>query len=161
MRKRLRRLARKSHVKLPDENRVILDTSFLLPYVGLKVKEISVEVMKWLENIDVYYPYAMIPELMGVVVKIARKKKLNTIPELALKGFNSIVYGDRVRLLTPVDHDLRIAYELVMKGLEDLFDAILYATSRRTGIKAVTLDEPLVEFLEKNGFKTDNIILLR
>jgi len=46
-------------------NMSILNTSFLLPHVGLRVKEVRTEIMNWLKEIDQYYPYMMIPELVG------------------------------------------------------------------------------------------------
>jgi len=143
-----------------SEGKIILDTSFLLPYVGLRVKEVRTEIMNWLKEIDQYYPYMMIPELVGVIIRVSRKMTMDSIPDQALKGFNSIVYGDSIRLIGPMDKDLSIAYALMRRGLRDLFDAILYATSRRVGIKAITMDNSLVEFLKRNNFEADNIILI-
>ena len=73
---------------------VVLDTSFLLPYVGLKVKEIPSDVIELLEKVELYYPYIMISELIGMIFKVARRMRLRTIPEPALRSFNSIVYGE-------------------------------------------------------------------
>ncbi len=70
------------------------------------------------------------------------------------------MYGDTIHLITPVDQDLSTAYDLIKTGLSDLFDAILYATSRRTGITAITVDETLVDFLKKHGYSTDKMLLL-
>jgi len=153
-------LARSLREKLLSESKIILDTSFLLPYVGLRVKEVRTEIMNWLREIDQYYPYMMIPELVGVIIRVSRKMNVDLIPDQALKGFNSIVYGDSIRLIEPMDEDLSIAYDLTRRGLRDIFDAILYATSRRLGIKAITMDSSLVEFLKRNNFEADNIILI-
>jgi len=59
-----------------------------------------------------------------------------------------------------VNQDLSIAYDLVKRGLRDLFDALLYATSKRTGITAITVDEALLKFLRSGGFEASNMILL-
>ena len=125
------------------------------------MKEIDTEIIKLFESIELYYPYVMLPELMSIVVKIARKKKLKSIPEIALRGFISIVYRDHIHMINSVDRDLRIAYDLILSGLKDLFDAILYASSRRTSIKIIILDEFLVRFLKENNINIDNIILLK
>ena len=153
-------MERKLLGRLRKEGKVVLDTSFLLPYVGLRVKEIPDNVVELLKEVELYYPYAMISELIGVIFKVARKMGLRSIPELALRGFNSIVYGGVINLIYPVDRDLSIAYELIRSGLSDVFDAILYATSKRTGIKAVTTDKTLVDFLRARGFSIDNLILI-
>ena len=154
-------MGRKLQRELLEENRVLLDTSFLLPYVGLRVEGIDEEVIEWLENLDLYYPYIMIPELIGVVFKVAKKKGLSIVPENALEGFNFIVYGENIHLISPIKQDLEIAYELIMMGLRDIFDAILYATSKRTGIKAITADKSLIKFIKENNLETNNLILIQ
>ena len=153
-------MVRRLRKKLPRVSKVIVDTSFLLPYLGLKVKEVSDEVMDWLESVELHYPYVMVPEVIGVVIKKARSMGLSAIPKEALQGFNTIIYGGFVNLIPPVDQDLSIAYGLIKRGLRDLFDALLYATSKRTGITAITVDEALLKFLRSNGFDTDNMVLL-
>jgi len=153
-------LVRRLRKKLPRVSKVIVDTSFLLPYLGLKVKEVSDEVMDWLESVELHYPYVMVPEVIGVVIKKVRSMGLSAIPKEALQGFNTIIYGGFVNLIPPVDQDLSIAYGLIKRGLRDLFDALLYATSKRTGITAITVDEALLKFLRSNGFDTDNMVLL-
>jgi len=154
-------LVRKSPIKSLRVSEVIVDTSFLLPYIGLRVKEVSYDVINELREIKIHYPYLMLPELIGAVIKVAKKMGLENIPRYALRSFNSLVYGDEINLITPTEEDLRIAYELVRAGLSDLFDAILYATAERTGIKALTMDEELIEFLRNHGFRVDNLILVR
>ena len=114
---------------------IILDASFLLSYVELKMKEVDTEDIKLFKNIELYYLYVMLPELIGTVVKIARKKMLKSIPGIALKGFNSIVYGDHIHLINLVDQDLKITYSLILNSLKDMFDAMLYATSRKQELK--------------------------
>ena len=157
---RLRRLVRRSRRKLPRVSKVIVDTSFLLPYLGLRVEEVSDEVMDWLESVELYYPYVMVPEVIGVVIKKARSMGLSAVPGLALQGLNTVVYGGFVNMVPLVNQDLSIAYDLVKRGLRDLFDALLYATSKRTGITAITVDEALLKFLRSGGFEASNMILL-
>ena len=141
-------------------DKAIVDTSFLLPYVGLKVRGLSEELMNRLNEIELYYPYIMIAELIGVIMREARKAKLSSIPKIALRGFNTIIYGEAIRIINPIDQDLEIAYTLITSGLNDIFDAILYSTSRRTGIKAITMDKALIKFLQQHNFDTNNLILL-
>ena len=38
---------------------------------------------------------------------------MDSISDQALKGFNSIVYGDSIQLVEPMDKDLSIAYDLM------------------------------------------------
>lgn len=139
---------------------LILDTSFILPYVGIKVKEVDSEIFTQFKSVKLYYPYALIPELIGVIFKVSMRMGLEKIPNNALIRFNTIIYGGDIRLITPKSEDIEMAYNLVKKGLKDLFDALLYSTSIRTDIKIITGDRRLVEFLRENGLETRNIIMI-
>ena len=111
--------------KLPRElleiDKAIIDTPLPLPYIGLKVRGLSEEVMKKLNEIELYYPYIMITELIGVIMRKARRAGLSSIPKIALRNFNSIIYGEVIRLISPIDQDLEIAHNLITRGLNDLF----------------------------------------
>jgi len=48
--------------------------------------------MDWLESVELYYPYVMVPEVIGVVIKKARSMGLSAVPGLALQGLNTVVY---------------------------------------------------------------------
>ncbi len=137
-----------------------MDTSFLLPYVGLRVKELSIDLINELKKVKIHYPYLMLPELVGVMIKVARRMELKSIPKYALRGFQLISLWGEINLITPTEQDISIAYELMEVELSDLFDAILYATVERIGIKALTMDEELIEFLGIHGFKVNNLILV-
>ncbi len=145
---------------LSGVNSLILDTSFILPYVGIKVKEVDSEIFTQFKSVKLYYPYALIPELIGVIFKVSMRMGLEKIPNNALIRFNTIVYGGDITLITPKSEDIEIAYNLIKKGLKDLFDALLYSTSIRTDIKIITGDRRLVEFLRENGLETRNIIMI-
>lgn len=146
--------------ELLGENRVIVDTSFLLPIVGIRLGEDIEEIMELINDFKIYYPYLMIPELVGVIFKIARKKRLDSIPRMALDGLNYILYSGEISLIHPSDKDFEIAYELLRLGSKDIFDSILYATSVRTKLKAVTLDRYFIDFLREKRLSVDNMILL-
>lgn len=156
----MRKLARRLPRELLEIDKAIVDTSLLLPYVGLKVRGLSEEAMKTISEMELYYPSIMIAELIGVMMREARRAGLSSIPKIALRNFNSIIYGEAIRIISPIDQDLEIAYTLITSGLNDIFDAILYSTSRRTGIKAITMDKALIEFLQQRNFNISNLILL-
>ena len=153
MEKRLREI-------LLEVDSLILDTPFILPYIGIKVKELDRSILTLLEDIKLYYPYVLIPELIGVVFKVSRRMGLKEIPDEALTRFNYIVYGEHIHLITPESDDIKTAYNLIKIGLNDLFDALLYSTSIRTDMKLITMDRELIEFLKRRGLETKNIILI-
>jgi len=45
-----------------------------MSFVGLKIRGIDEKVLELLEEVEIYYPYAMILEPMEVVIKITKRK---------------------------------------------------------------------------------------
>ncbi|QKR00885.1 PIN domain-containing protein [Metallosphaera tengchongensis] len=132
---------------------LIVDTSFLLPFLGIKVKGID---QTLLEGKRLYYPSLMTSELMAVVIKEARKLKLEKIPEEVVVGLSYI--KSTVNFLE-LD-DLNTVYQIVRKGWNDIFDAILYSSHVFTGTPLITLDKAFYDFLNRGGFDVSGVILL-
>jgi len=126
----------------------VVDTTFLLPYLGIKVRGLDEDV---LSSLSPCYPVIMLVELLGVLYKEAKKKGLEELPEQALEGFNSIVYGKEVKLIFPTEEDLRLGYEVMRRGWKDIFDVMLYATAKRLEIKALTMDSSFKNFLKESN----------
>jgi len=124
----------------------VIDTTFLLPYLGIRVRGLDEDV---LSSLSPCYPVIMLVELLGVLYKEAKKKELEELPEQALEGFNSIVYGKEVKLIFPTEEDLRLGYEVMRRGWKDIFDVMLYATAKRLEIKALTMDSSFKKFLKE------------
>ncbi|MEM2940539.1 MAG: PIN domain-containing protein [Thermoproteota archaeon] len=139
--------------------KLILDTSFILPYLGVKVIGIDEKDLgKITENYEPYYPLLLLVELQGVVFKEARKLSLKEIPKKAIDSFISLVYGEHVKMIPPAEEDLNTSYELISSGWNDIFDTILYAVSKRTRIKVLTMDTAFRNFLKEKKF--DHKLLL-
>ena len=149
---RLKRLEK----KLVNLSELIVDTSFLLPFVGIKVRGVDVS---QLEGKVLYYPSLMLTELLAVIIKEARKLKLVNIPEEAIKGLSYIL--SEVRLIPLNQLDINLIYEVVNRGWSDIFDSILYSASVSTGLPLITLDYSFYEFLHRNGFETNNLIIIK
>ena len=126
----------------------MVDTTFLLSYLGIRVRGLDEDVLSFLSPC---YPIIMLVELLGVLYKEAKKKGLEELPEQALEGFNSIVYGKEVKLIFPTEEDLRLGYEVMRRGWKDIFDVMLYATAKRLEIKALTMDSSFKNFLKESN----------
>lgn len=99
-----------------------------------------------------YYPLLLLVELQGVVFKEVRKRSFREIPEKAVDGFISLVYGEHVEILPPAEEDLNTSYDLILSGWNDIFDAILYAVSKRAKMRVLTMDMAFKNFLKEKGF---------
>lgn len=143
-------MGKKSREK--SSNKYVIDTSYLLPLVGIEVEGLDEETINKLFNLELHYPSALIPELVGVIIKEARKMKLKEIPKDAIEGFNSIVYGGFIKIIPSEGDDIKTIYKLFEMGCNDIFDAILYATSKRLNLKAISMDKSFKDFLKEHGF---------
>ena len=139
-------------------NEFLLDTSYLLPLVGIEVEEISSEDYNKILQQKLYYPLSMIAELIGVIAKEVKKAELDELPEDAIDSFNSIVFGRGINIVLPEGSDVEIACKLIKSGWNDIFDALLYATGKRMDMKILSLDKEFKKFLREHGYDYEIIV---
>lgn len=150
-------MARKYQRKYLDS--IVIDTTYLLPVVGLAVKGLRREDYNYiLENYQMFYPVPLLAELSAVIVKQVRKEKLEEIPKQAIEGLNSIVYLETINLVLPDGEDLKTIFKLLNLGWKDIFDSILYATAIRLNMRILTMDKSFKKFLREKGLRYELLI---
>jgi PIN domain nuclease of toxin-antitoxin system len=133
--------------------RVLLDTSFILPSLGIDVGE---EVSKGLKGIadikaEIYYSHFSILESLWVAARLSTGATFNA--ESFNLGLRSIIEGDRYMKVEEDSKTFYDALKLYMLGHKDMIDNILYANSIRLNIKLLTLDNKLKEFIQQSRLK--------
>lgn len=129
--------------------RILLDTSFLLPTLGISVSGATQEGIRILAEaeFEIYYSWFSILESLWVASRTVDDKAFDEGFE---PGLRSIMEGGRYRR---VEEDSRIfgeAFRLYGLGHKDMIDNILYATAARLGPLLLTVDDELRKFvLEK------------
>lgn len=141
--------------RLAELSELIVDTSFLLPFVGIKIRGVKEDL---LDDKILYYPSLMMTELMAVIVKEVKKLKLKEVPEDVLNGLRYITAN--VRLISIDQINLAIVFQIINSGWNDIFDAILYSAYKSTGIPLLTMDKSFYSFLNEKGLETNGIILV-
>jgi hypothetical protein len=63
-------------------------------------------------------------------------------------------------MLPPAEDDLNTSYDLILSGWNDIFDAILYAVSKRTKMRVLTMDTAFKSFLKERRFDHDLLVTL-
>lgn len=132
--------------------RVLIDTSFLLPAMGIDVKEEIIDTIKYFRLVEVYYLEICILEAMWIVLKIVSPDDLDVIKE----GIKAI--RDTYKQLTPPPKAYIKAYEIYHKGHKDYIDNLVYSTSLEKNINLLTIDYEFINFLKNSGYSIDNII---
>jgi len=135
-----------------SERKIILDTTYVLPILGIEVEGLDRDILDHLIKYELYYPALLLVELESVVLKEARKRGLKSIPEQAIKGLNFLIYSGEINIVAPTGEDLKVMYELLRRGWKDIFDLSLYATAIRIDSRVLTMDKSFKKFLKDHGF---------
>ncbi len=142
-------------MKSLDKLRVLLDSTYLLPIIGVEVKGIrkALLILRRLRKVgklEVYYTPFNLIEIIGKISKIKYDKNI------VYQGLTLI--EEEFILTTPTLEGYIKALELKSKGFRDRIDLLLYTTSTTRNLKFLTRDTALINFLEKQGENTNNIL---
>lgn len=139
--------------------RVLLDTSFILPSLGIDVGEEVSKGLKALADIkpEIYYSHFSILESLWVAAKLSAAATFEM--ESFSLGLRSIIEGSEYLKVEENSKTFGDALELYRLGHRDMVDNILYASSTSFNLKLLTLDDELKEFIREEGLK-DTVISL-
>jgi predicted nucleic acid-binding protein len=141
----LKRLRRRVFVSRKNLQ-ILLDTSFLLPFLGIDVGEVIAGVLHRLRDYELYYSELSLLEALWKIVKVVSFDKL----DIVLEGLTLIRRDLR---LTQVDEKaVRTALELYKLGHRDLIDNLLYGISLSQNLKFLTIDRELVSLVKSNNY---------
>lgn len=137
--------------------KVLLDTTFILPSLGIDVGE---EVTKGLEKLahikaDIYCSRFSILETLWVAARLSRSANFNA--ESFKQGLRSILESGRYMKVEEGSEIFNEALRLYRIGHKDMIDNILYASSTHLNLKLLTLDTELKKFIN-NKRLNDTII---
>ena len=140
-----------------QDNKILLDTSFLLPILGFETSRDIMDVFEKLMGYILFYNEVSILEALWKIVKVIRWRDDEI--ERVLEGIDSI---RRTMDNVPLEAEaVKNAIEMYRLGHRDMVDNLLYSVAVSKGIKFLTIDKELIEFIEENGLPRENIILPR
>lgn len=143
----------KSKRNISERTKILIDTSFILPALGIDVEDEIYRTISHFRQLDIYYIEIEILEAMWKILKIVDRTKLSRI----LLGLESI--KRTYKLIEPPSNVYIDAIKIYDKGHKDYIDALLYATAKNLNIPLLTMDYPFIEFLEKNNYEIKNVII--
>ena len=138
--------------------KVLLDTSFILPTLGIDVAE---EVLKGLQKLaqisaEIYYSRFSILESLWIATRLIKNTTFDI--ERFTYGLKSIMQSGRYKSVNETPEIFIKALKLYNLGHKDLIDNILYASSTHLNLKLLTLDAELKEFINNKKLE-DSVIL--
>jgi len=131
--------------------RVLLDTTFILPSLGIDTGE---EVSKGLEKLaqikaEIYCSRFSVLESLWVAARLLKNKTFDA--KYFKLGLRSILESGRYTKVEEDSETFDEALRLYTLGHKDTIDNILYASSNRLNLKLLTLDNELKEFIREKG----------
>jgi len=133
--------------------RVLLDTSFILPTLGIYASEEVSKGLRRLADIEAEIHYSNFSILESLWVAARPSMRATFDEESFSLGLRSIIEGRRYRRVEEDSKTFSDALRLYTLGHKDMMDNILYASSVRLGLKLLTLDEELKGFIRERGLE--------
>jgi len=139
--------------------KILLDTSFVLPFFGIEVENIPdsvVDKIVFKGNLDFIYPKLMLVELIAVISK--KVKEINQIPKFIEERIESLLISSDIKIIDPKPKHLVYALKLRKLGHPDIFDCLAYATAVIENSLFLTVDKNFINFLKDNDLNVGIII---
>ena len=133
--------------------RLLIDTSFLLPALGIEIEEYGMKVIPLFRMVEVYYLEVALLEAMWKVLRIVRREKLERV-RIGIRAIRETYH-----VVEPPPDAYIEAVEIYDRGHRDYIDALHYATAKALGIALLTLDFKLIEFLKANGYPVKGVVV--
>ncbi len=137
------------------KNKVLLDTSFLLPILGFQTSDKVMKAFEKLGSYELYYNDISLLEALWKIVKVIEgtKKQVSRIKE----GIRAI--EDTMIQVSIDEASIENAIYMYKLGHKDIVDNILYSIALSNDLKLLTVDKELIEFINKHDLARHNIIL--
>ena len=132
---------------------VLIDTSFLLPALGVGIEEEAERVIPLFRKINVYYLEAGLLEAMWKILKIANSKALKRV-EVGIDAIRKTY-----NLASPPPEAYVEAAKIYRAGHRDYIDALHYSTAKALNLKLLTIDRQFIEFLLNNRYEVEKIVI--
>ena len=132
------------------KNKILIDTTYLLPLFGIEIEKFSLQNMQYLLEVDaevIYNPISLI-EIKWVILKLTKKNKktLKQMRETYNETLEYLTTTDEIKqtpLITPEISQLED--KLNDHGIKDCFDRIITATAKIYADIFLTEDKKLVQ----------------
>jgi len=140
--------------------KILLDTSFLLPFIGFRTDEAVMNSIEKLRGYRVYFSEISILEALWKIVKKIREASSgegysdkNHVVEAVVEGVRVIRRDFNKAEIT--EKAVREAVKLYLLGHRDLVDNILYGIAVTQGdMRFLTIDEKLKDFVKSRNLET-------
>jgi predicted nucleic acid-binding protein len=125
--------------------KILIDTSFILPALGVDVGERVASLIKEFRNHEIYFTELSLLEALWVIRRLMREG-VNVDLKLVKVGLKSVMNTYRL-LKVPTSAYVNALRET---GHNDMIDLLLYYTAKAYNLKLLSLDRRLKEIDKEN-----------
>ena len=137
-----------------QNNKLLLDTSFLLPILGFETSKTIMDVFQKLDRYVLYYSDISILEALWRIVK-----KINGSEEGVMRIVEGIkAIRDTMNNITVNEESIKDAIDMYNLGHKDMIDNLLYSLAETNKLKLLTVDKELIKFIEEYKLQEETII---
>ncbi len=140
-------------------NKILLDTSYLLPLFGIDVEidGLKENFPKVLKRFEVYYSPISLIETKFIVLRLL-KDGINLLDDYKV-GLNCILAEELLKPTPLTNSEIENVADrlLIDEGLKDYFDRMIYATSVVFKLALVTEDRKLTELASDYSLKPPQV----
>ncbi len=132
---------------------ILLDTTYLLPLIGISIEELPDTLILELINrkYKIYTNYITLFELAAKGAKYITQGLLSSIR--ILKGINAIVYDDRIKKIGLEDTDVLATAFKLRVHVGDFIDCLIISTAIHYSNILLTEDETIIKLTNSTWFK--------
>ena len=128
--------------------KVLLDTSLLLPTLGIEVERAD-KILKRLRDHELYYSDFSILECLWVINSLKRKGKFDR--DAFETGIRSVF---ECYAKAEINAEIALkAFEIYEMGHRDVIDCLLYSIAIHRNMRFASLDEELKKFVRQNNLE--------
>ena len=132
--------------------KILLDTSYFLPLIGISIKGIPRDtILLFLEENEVYISEITIFELSAKAAKYFVK---NILPlHRFTRGLKALIYDERIEIIPLYDDEIHSTAFKIRKIVKDYIDCLILSTALNYCELMVTEDEDLLNLREDDYWK--------
>ncbi len=137
-----------------QNNKLLLDTSFLLPILGFETSKTIMDTFQKLDKYVLYYNDVSILEALWKIVK-----KINGSEEEIMRIIEGIkAIRNTMNIIIINKESIKETISMYNLGHKDIVDNLLYSLAKANKLKLLTVDRELIKFIDKHKFQGENII---
>jgi predicted nucleic acid-binding protein len=134
--------------------KILLDTSFLLPTLGIDVEKEVIETLSKLESREDHLFYSDWSLLESSWLAVRQMKQGKYQEPIYRRGLLSITKTQVYDTVEMNPEDYLAALRFFQMGHSDMIDNLLYATALRNKYQFLTIDTELAFFITKNNIES-------